>query len=277
MLGIKLDIWLSVAVFDDIYHKIVDYFRVDRSDVLVEKVLLNNGVCADSILAILAKISDDVGNSDHRPLKSGWKHTVSNRLILHALLHKSVKLREILHWLGDVFVQLKLAVVACNTVKCLQTYVVWKDLIQHAYGLDIVQKVFAGVLKVELIEIFFTRVGKWGVTHIVSKGYCLDKIKIEVQRAADSSCNAGNQLNVKVSASYIIVFAKRIYLRFIGITVIIRAVNDFVNIVHEGGAPYACFIFGYVASAYNVCIVKTNSCIFTGLVLIFNSFGKLGG
>ena len=105
--------------------------------------------------------------------------------------------------------------------------------------MDIVHKMPSRVCKIKIVEVDLARVCEGGMSHIVTECNRLDQIKIEIERAADRPCNARNKLNVKRTASDIIVLDQRENLRFICISVVIWAMKDLINVMHKRRAPNA--------------------------------------
>jgi uncharacterized protein (UPF0303 family) len=83
----------------------------------------------------------------------------------------------------------------------------------------------------------FARVTEGSVPDIVTESYRLNKIKVEIQRFADSSRNTGDQLNVKGTSRYIVVAIEGKDLSFVGVAVIIRAMQNFIYVADKSGAP----------------------------------------
>ena len=83
------------------------------------------------------------------------------------------------------------------------------------------------------VKVFFARMAERRVADIVPKRDRLDKLKVKVERLADGARDSRNKLNVKSAAGQIIVFIKRKHLRFIGIAVIIRAMQYLVDIANK--------------------------------------------
>ena len=73
----------------------------------------------------------------------------------------------------------------------------------------------------------------------MTERYRFDQVEIQIQRAADRSRYARNELNVQATASDIIVFDQREHLRFVCISIVIWAMQYLVDIVDERRAPYA--------------------------------------
>ena len=77
-----------------------------------------------------------------------------------------------------------------------------------------------------------------------------------MQSLAYRSCNAGNKLHVQATAGHVVVFEKRIHLRFIGVTAEKRTAHNSINILHKRIAPYVRMVlFRY--APYDISIRKT--------------------
>jgi hypothetical protein len=101
-------------------------------------------------------------------------------------------------------------------------------------------------------------VTEWSVTDVVTKRDSLDKIKIEIQGLSDSPCDSGYKLNVKSAPRYIVVSVEGENLRFIGIAIVVGAVQNFVNVANERGPPDVGTVF-FAVSANDVFLAKVES------------------
>ena len=258
MFGVKLDIRLAVAVFDDIDHKVVDDLGIDRADAFVDEHALLGHLGAHGILSVLAEISDDVRNADHAALK-GTGHEVGGALAVEiAFLDDAVELFKAFERLGVIFLAFDLAVVAGDAVQRLQADVVGENTVQHANGVNVVEKMPPCMAVIKLVEIGFARVTEGRVSHIVPQRDGLDQIKIQMQNGADGAGNAGNQLHMKRASCDIVIFTQGEDLCFVGVAVVIGAVHDLVDVMHKGGAPDRRGILGKVLPAANALVVKSN-------------------
>ena len=102
----------------------------------------------------------------------------------------------------------------------------------------------AGVLVIQLIKEHFTGMGKGGVTDVVTQGNGLDQIQVQVQRTANGPGDSGHQLDMKAPTGDIVILYQGEHLGLVGITVIIGAVHDPVDVLGKGRPPHRrrCFI-----------------------------------
>ena len=109
---------------------------------------------------------------------------------------------------------------------------------------------------IDLVKVAFARVRERGMSHIVTKRDRLDQIKIEIQRAADRSRNARNELDVQASACDIVVLYQRKNLSLVGISVVVWTVKYFVRISYECRTQNACAVGLSVKASNNTLLGK---------------------
>jgi hypothetical protein len=80
---------------------------------------------------------------------------------------------------------------------------------------------------------------------------------------------------VESAASYIIVFDKGKYLGFIGISIVIGAVHNLVNVANVGWAPYG-FSIGAVVAANGFTTLGGEVGTTVMLTVVFYALGELG-
>ena len=238
MLLVQHDIRLAVAVFDDIHHQIVDDLGVDGADDRGGgEISMIHHLNIGGILPVLAQIGDDVGNADHIAFQRGGLDLVGVAGNGVALLQLCLKIGEAVHGHRTVLRQLDLTVVTGDAGKGLQGQVQGEDLIQHPGGMDIVGKIPAGMLVVQIVEEHLAAVGKGGVSNVVSQGDGLDQVQVQVQGAADGPGDAGHQLNMEAAAGNVIIFDQGKDLGLVCIAIVVRAVHDPVDVLGEIGPP----------------------------------------
>ena len=194
---VQHDIGLAVAVFDDVHHQIVNDLGIDGAD----DGGGGEGTVADhlnagGILAILAQVSDDVGDANYVAFQSGGLDLIGVAGDGVALFQLRIELLKAVHGNGPVLRQLDLAVVAGDSGEYLQRQVQGEDLVQNPGGMDIVIEITAGVLVVQAVQEYFTTMGEGSVADVVTQGNGLNQIQIQVQGTANGSGDAANQLNV---------------------------------------------------------------------------------
>ena len=96
MLVVKHNIGLAVAVFNDIYYKVIDDFRIDRTDFVICVSILFGKLRSHCILTVFSEIRDNIGYSYNCALKSGWHKLVCKRSVAVALLNYFVEFLEAL-------------------------------------------------------------------------------------------------------------------------------------------------------------------------------------
>ena len=109
---------------------------------------------------------------------------------------------------------------------------------------------------IQLAQKPFAGMSEGGMSDIVSQCDRLDQIAVEMQRRADRAGDTRNVLHVLPAPRDIVVAVKGKHLRFIGITVIVRAVHDFIDIAHEGGTPNCRPVVRIVVSPHRRAIRK---------------------
>ena len=266
MLLIQLDIGLAVAVFDDVDHQIVDDLGIHGANHGAAEGILLHHLNPLRVLTVPAQIGDDVGNAYHITLQSGRLNLVGIALDGVALFQLRLELLEAFHGNGAVLLQLDFAVVTGDAHQSLQAQIQGEHLIQHPNGVDVVIKVPTGVVVVQFVQKHLAGVGKGGMADIVTQGDGLNQIQIQIQRAADGSGDTGHQLNVQASSGHVIVLHQREDLSLIGVTVVVGAVQDTVNILSKSGAPDRSF--RSIAVAANRRFIRTGP-INKGMVPFF--------
>ena len=103
--------------------------------------------------------------------------------------------------------------------------------------MDIVVKVAAGMLIIQPIQKHLAGMGKGCMADIMTQRDSLYQVQVQIQSAADGTGNAADQLHMEASACNIIIFNQGKHLGLIGITVIVGAVHDPVDILGELGTP----------------------------------------
>ena len=121
--------------------------------------------------------------------------------------------------------------------KGLQGQIQGEYLIQHPGGMDIVGKIPAGMLVVQIVQEHLAAVGKGCMADVMTQGDGLDQIQVQVQGAADGPGDPGHQLHMEAAAGDVIIFDQGEYLGLVRIPVVVGAVHDPVNILGEIGAP----------------------------------------
>ena len=91
---------------------------------------------------------------------------------------------------------------------------------------------------------------------VVTEGNGLDEIQVQMEGRADGAGDAGDQLNVEGATGDVVVFVEGKDLGLVGIAVVVGAMHDLVNVMHEGGTPYAPLVLDQVAAANHVAIRK---------------------
>ena len=160
VLVIQFNVGLAVAVFNDVYTKVVDDFGIDRADIVIHKGALIHHLGASGILTVLAKVGDDVRKANNTALQGVGHNRFAVFQIGVAAFHAAVKLLKAGHGAGEVFLALNFTVVGDNAVEGLQADVERIDVIQYAHRLQIVEEVTPRVLVVKLAKIGLARVSK---------------------------------------------------------------------------------------------------------------------
>ncbi len=130
---VQHDIGLTVAVFNDIDHQIIDDLGVDASDHRGGEGAALHHLDLGCVLPVLAQIGNNVGDAHHIAFQGG-------RLDLVGVAGDGVGLFQLLFELfkavqghRPVFRQLDLTVVTGNAGECLQCQIQREDLIQYPY------------------------------------------------------------------------------------------------------------------------------------------------
>ena len=111
---------------------------------------------------------------------------------------------------------------------------------------------------IHLAKISLARMTERRVADIVTERNSLDKIKVKTENIANRTRNSRNELNVQRPSRYIVVLIERENLRFIRLSVVIRAVKDLINVSRIRGAPNRFLILRFIAT-YSVCADRGKS------------------
>ena len=239
VLSVEHNIGLAVAVLYYVDLKIVDDLGVEGSDASVlslGKIGIRE-LSLSGVLTVLAKICDDIAYSHNTALEGRGNDLDNIGLIDITALHHSVKELKVVHRLRAILVHLELAVMGDYTVQGIESEVVMEDAVKNSYGVDIVIEVSAALRLIHLADILLSRVTEGSVSDIVAERDSLDEIEVEIKRRADSTRYSRNELNMQCSSGDIVVLVEREHLCLIGISIIIRAMQNLVGIAGISGTP----------------------------------------
>ena len=115
VLFIHHNVRLSVAVFDDVDHQIVDDLGVDGADAVGGVFVIRHHLHAGGVLPILAEIRDDIRDTHHVTLQRRGLDLVGIAGDGVAFLQFGLKFFEGVHRHGVILRHFDLAVVSCDT------------------------------------------------------------------------------------------------------------------------------------------------------------------
>jgi hypothetical protein len=134
--------------------------------------------------------------------------------------------------------RVQFAIVAENTIQSLQAEIpalpLAFQLIEKAYRLDIVLKGGQAVFGAECGQEMFAIVTERGVADVMAKGDGLNEVFVEMEKAADGSGNAGDQLHVQDAVGDVVVGDQAEDLGLVDVAGVGPGVEDAVSIQSIG-------------------------------------------
>ena len=248
MLLVQLDVGLAVAVFNDVDHQIVDDLRINASDHGIGELAVVHHLDAGCVLTILSQIGNDVGNTHHIALQGVGLDLVGIAGDGVGLFQLCLKVLKTVHGHGMIFRKLDLAVVTGDTGQGLQSQIQGEDLVQHPGRMNVVVEKPARMTVIQLIQIHLAAVGKGGMTDVMSESDSLNEIQVQIQRPANGTGDPGHQLHMQTPSGDVVVSGQRKHLGLVGVTVIVGAVQNAVNVLCKPGSPDAARLVAAVTA-----------------------------
>ena len=141
------------------------------------------------------------------------------------------------------------------TVKSVESKVVREHSVKNTYTVDVVIKVSSRLCMISITKIPLSGMTERCVSNVVAKSDSLNKIKIQVECVADRTRYTRNQLNVKSTSRYIVIFKEGENLCLISIAIVVRTMDDFINIANKSCTNDIGFILVAITANY-ICVVK---------------------
>ena len=158
---------------------------------------------------------------------------------------------------------------AQHAVERLERHVAAVQLVEHADGLHVMEKITTRTLVIDIVEETLAGMAKGRVAQIVAQANRLDQIAVEAQGTADIAGNARDELHMKAAPRQIVVAAKAKDLRFACITRVRRKMKDLFGVAHKCRSHERAF----VGSAINT----TNDLVIAASIRINDTRGAVGG
>ena len=142
--------------------------------------------------------------------------------------------------------------------------------------MDVVVEKSAGMTIVQFIQVHLAGMGEGCMADVMTQCDSLDEIQIQIQRSANGPGDPGHQLHMQTPTGNVIVFHQGKNLRLIRIAIIIRTVQDSVNVLGKIRTPdRRGILIGFTADDHVV--RKCQICVGSGILLMLNDSGKFLG
>lgn len=104
MFFVHFDIRFSITVFDDVYHQIIDDFRIYFADSAVLERIAGKQLAFFRVVSVLADICDNVRNAHYAPFQRGGRKPSDIAVVEITAFHFAVKFGKAVQWNGAVLV-----------------------------------------------------------------------------------------------------------------------------------------------------------------------------